>query len=52
MFQVALNKTKRLCRLREKVRALVTTLDFQSMAEVFQAIVYGYTVTIKIRMSG
>jgi hypothetical protein len=48
LFQAALKKKKRLCRLWEKLRALFTTLDFQSMAEVFQAIVYGYTATVKI----
>jgi hypothetical protein len=52
LFQAALNKAKRRCRLWEKVRALFTTLDFQSMAEVLQAIVYGYTVTVKIRTPG
>ena len=52
LFQAALSKTKRRGRLWEKVRALVMTLDFQSMAEVLQAIVYGYTVTIKIRAPG
>jgi hypothetical protein len=52
LFQAALNKAKRRCRLWEKVRALFTTLDFQSMAEILQAIVYGYTVTIKIQTPG
>jgi len=52
LFQAALKKTKRLCRLREKVRALFTTLDFKSMAEVLQAIVYGYTVTVQIGTPG
>jgi len=49
LFQAALKKTKRLCRLWEKTHALFTTLDFQSMAELLQAIVYGYTATVKIR---
>ena len=52
LFQAALNKTKRRGRLWEKVRALFTTLDFQSMADVLQAIAYGYTVTVKIRTPG
>ena len=52
LFQAALSKTKRRCRLWEKVRALFTTLDFQSMAEVLQAIAYGYTVTVTIRTPG
>ena len=52
LFQAALSKAKRRCRLWEKVRALFTTLDFQSMTEVLQAIVYGYTVTVKIRTPG
>lgn len=51
-FQAALKKKKRLCRLWEKIRALFTTLDFKSMAELFQAIVYGYTATLKIRTPG
>lgn len=51
LFQAALSKAKRRCRLWEKVRALFATLDFQSMAEILQAIVYGYTVTVKIRTS-
>jgi Transposase DDE domain len=52
LFQAALKKTKRLCRLREKVRALFTTLEFQSMAEVLQAIAYGYRVTVQIGTPG
>ena len=52
LFQAALNKTKRRRRLWEKVRALFTVLDFQSMADLLQAIVYGYTVTVKIRTPG
>jgi len=52
LFQAALNKAKRRCRLWEKVRALFTTLDFRSMTEVLQAIVYGYTVIVKIRTPG
>lgn len=52
LFQAALKKTKRLCRLWEKLRALFTTLDFKSMADLLQAIVYGYIATVKIRTSG
>jgi hypothetical protein len=52
LFQAALKKTKRRCRLWEQVRALFKTLAFQSMAEVLQAIVYGYTVTVKICTPG
>jgi hypothetical protein len=52
LFQAALKKTERRCRLWEQVRALFKTLAFQSMAEVLQAIVYGYTVTVKICTPG
>jgi Transposase DDE domain len=48
LFQVALKKTKRLCRLWEKLRALFTTLEFTSMANLFQAIAYGYVATVKL----
>jgi hypothetical protein len=48
LFQAALAKKKRLIRLWEHMRALFQTLEFNSMAEVFQAIVYGYTAQVKL----
>lgn len=48
LFQAALAKKKRLIRLWEQMRALFQTLDFNSMQEIFQAILYGYTAKVKI----
>ena len=52
LFQAALKKAKRLCRLWEKLRALFTTLEFKSMAEVLQAIAYGYRATVQLETPG
>ena len=48
LFQAVLNKKKRLIRLWEQLRALFQTLEFKSMEEVFQAILYGYTAKVQI----
>ena len=52
LFQAALNKTKRRCRLWEKLHALFITPDFQSMTDLLHANAYGYTATVKIRTPG
>jgi len=52
LFQAALKKAKRLCRLWEKLRALFTLLEFKSMAEVLQAIAYGYRATVQLETPG
>lgn len=51
LFQAVLKKKKRLIRLWEQMRALFETLEFQSMAELFQAILYGYTARVQIGAS-
>jgi hypothetical protein len=51
LFQAVLKKKKRLIRLWEQLRALFQTLEFQSMAELFQAILYGYTARVQIGAS-
>jgi hypothetical protein len=51
LFQAVLKKKKRLIRLWEQVRALFQTLDFQSMQELFHALLYGYTAHVKIGAS-
>lgn len=51
LFQAVLKKKKRLIRLWEQLRALFQTLDFQSMEELFHAILYGYTAQVKIGAS-
>ena len=51
LFQAVLKKKKRLIRVRERMRALFDTLDFQSMAELYQAILYGYRVQVEIGAS-
>jgi hypothetical protein len=51
LFQAVLKKKKRLIRLWEQWRALFQTLEFKSMQEVFQAILYGYTAHVKIGTS-
>ena len=48
LFQAVLSKKKRLIRLWEQMRALFQTLEFKSMQEVFQAILYGYTAKVRI----
>ena len=52
LFQAALKKAKRRCRLWEKLRALFTLLEFKSMAEVLQAIAYGYRATVQLETPG
>jgi hypothetical protein len=52
LFQAALKKAKRLCRLWEKLRALFTLLEFKSMTEVLQAIAYGYRATVQLETPG
>ncbi len=51
LFQAVLKKKKRLIRLWEKMRALFETLEFQSMAELYRAILYGYTAHVTIGAS-
>jgi hypothetical protein len=51
LFQAVLKKKKRLIRVHERMRALFDTLDFQSMAELYQAILYGYRVQVEIGAS-
>jgi hypothetical protein len=48
LFQAALDKKGSKKRLWEEVRALFHTIEFQSMKQMFQAIVYGYKVRVTI----
>jgi hypothetical protein len=48
LFQAVFAKKKRLIRLWEQLRALFQTLEFNSMQELFHAILYGYTAKAKI----
>jgi len=47
-FQAVLTKKKRLIRVWEHMRALFKTIEFKSMEELFNAILFGYTAKIKI----
>jgi len=51
LFQAVLKKKKRLIRVRERVRALLDTLEFKSMQELYQAILYGYRAQVEIGAS-
>jgi len=48
LFQAVLDKKGSRKRLWEHVRALFKTLEFNSMAQLFEAILYGYTATVTI----
>ena len=48
LFQAVLDKKGSRKRLWEHMRALFKTLEFNSMAQLFKAILYGYTVTVTI----
>lgn len=48
LFQAALDKKGSKKRLWEEMRALFHTIEFQSMKQMFQAIVYGYKVRVTI----
>lgn len=48
LFQAALDKKGSKKRLWEEIRALFHTIEFQSMKQIFQAIVYGYKVRVTI----
>jgi hypothetical protein len=48
LFQAALDKKGSKKRLWEEIRALFHTIEFQSMKQMFQAIVYGYKVSVTI----
>ena len=47
LFQAVLNEKKRLIRLWEHMRALFKTIEFDSMEDVFHAILQGYTAKFK-----
>ncbi len=51
LFQAVLKKKKRLIRVREQMRALFNTLDFNTMEELYQAILYGYRAQVEIGAS-
>lgn len=51
LFQAVLKKKKRLIRVREQMRAVFDTLEFKSMEELYQAILYGYRVQVEIGAS-
>ncbi len=48
LFQAVLDKKGSRKRLWEHMRALFKTLEFNSMAQLFEAILYGYTVKVTI----
>jgi len=48
LFQAVLNKKRSRKRLWEHMRALFKTLEFKSMEQVFQAILYGYKAQVVI----
>ncbi|MBW1859382.1 MAG: transposase [Deltaproteobacteria bacterium] len=48
LFQAVLKKKGSRRRLWEHMRALFKTLEFQSMAQLFEAILYGYKATVVI----
>jgi len=48
LFQAVLDKKSSRKRLWEHMRALFKTLEFNSMAQLFRAILYGYTAQVTI----
>ena len=48
ILQAVLDKKGSRKRLWEHMRALFKTLEFDSMAQLFKAILYGYTVKVTI----
>jgi len=51
LFQALLKKSKRLIRVRERMRAFVDTLELQSMAELYQALLAGRLFQVELGTS-